>query len=178
MHALVVLDKVRPLRNNLHTDIQLIGLASHAQHGLGGMGIVLILRIAAQVGVAIVFVRPTTQQRQLVVPAAILGSDAEEVESQLAEVVGAAVALRVLIFILVRELQVGLGEDRLAVRSLHAVVPVLRRRHGVAVGQVVGLGTVVIHRIVGERTAHALTVVARQSQGDVAPRAAQSAIDL
>ena len=49
MNALIVLNEVRLLWNHLHTYVEGIGATNYAQHNLGGVDVVVILREAAQV---------------------------------------------------------------------------------------------------------------------------------
>ena len=179
-HALVVLGEARALRDEFHTDIQLIGFLHDAQHDLAGMDVVAVCRVAAQIAVAIVVQRCIAHQCQLIVPSAITRHDIEEVPPLAAQVESATVALGVFVLELIGKLQVGLRQDGLAVGGFHIVVPVLSRRHGIAVG-LIGIARrhlVIVHRVVGKRATHAFAVVGIEVHHDVAPPTVQLPVDL
>ena len=74
MNTLIVLDEMRLLRENLETDIEIVGFTDNAQHHLCCMVVVLIFRHTAQVLVLII-VQGIDKPYQVGIPVTILGHD-------------------------------------------------------------------------------------------------------
>ena len=71
MHALIILDILRLLRLNHHTEIQIILLTDESHHHLDIMVIVAILRETAQLIIPIV-IELTGKRIQVAIPTTIL----------------------------------------------------------------------------------------------------------
>ena len=180
MQSLVVLQEVRTLRNEAHADVEVEGLAHDAEHQFEVVGIVLVLRESAQVAIEIGFDGLIGLQERI--PGAVVGfpPGGRRYDLGLAEVVGAAVALRIVVAELIDELEIDLTEDGLAVGEAGTVVPVLRRSEVIAADEVGGvLGELVeLHEAVADGAAFAIAPVAVELEGDVTACGAELTVEL
>ena len=146
------------------------------------MYIVFVFRELAQFVGLVILVRADINQRQIVVKTTERGNYAHEVPSFIAQVVGAAVALAVLILVLVRELQISAESNGLAIGQTDAVVPVLGRCHRITVILYIvnrdRNGSIVFYQFVRERLAQTFAIVCAQTQSNVSTIVAKSAINL
>ena len=125
-----------------------------------------------------------TQQWQIAIPVTVVWVDSHKRKSCLGQVIRTTVALGILILELIAELQIGLTENRLTISGPDTVIPILGGRHGISVsliGRVFilsgSLGEI-LHKVIGHRFAHSLTVITIQSQSNITASTAQPAIDL
>ena len=177
--AQIVLSEVRLLGYHLHTDVEGVSIAYDAQHHLSGMDVVLVFGESALVEILIGIEVGDTEMAEIAVPRTVIGIPGIEL-GQAAEVVGAAVALLVTILVLVTELEVGSGEDGLAVGEAGAVVPVLGGGDGVAVDGVASddARLEVVDVAVADGAALAVAPACIQLDGDVAAIIAETAVEL
>ena len=141
------------------------------------MCIVLVFGVSAQVVVTIT--RDGLIGRQVGVPGAIFGIP-DWAQRLLAEVVGGSIALRIVVTILITELEIHLTEDGLAIGDAGTVVPVLRGGVVIATGDISGVvcQLIEIHQCIVDRLTAAFAPVSIELNGDVTALGVEFAIEL
>ena len=99
---------------------------------------------------------------------------------RIAEIVGATIALRIVVTVLIDELEIDLTEDWLAIGEAGTVVPVLGRGVVIATGDVAGVVLILIehHNSIVDRLASAIAPVTIELEGDVTACGAEFAVEL
>ena len=136
MMTLIVLNEVGLLRHEAHTDIEVEVLTHHTQHEFNIMCIVFVFGVSAQVVVKIAL--DGLIGSQVGIPRAIFRCP-DRTHGLVAEVVGAAITLRIVVTVLITELEIDLTEDGLAIGNAGTVVPVLGGGVVIATGDVAGV---------------------------------------
>ena len=116
---------------------------------------------------------------QIGVPGAVFGIP-DRAQGLLAEVISAAVALRIVVTVLITELEIHLTEDGFAVGDAGTVVPVLRGGVVIATGDVCGVvcQLIEIHQCIVDRLATAIAPVTIELEGDVTALSVEFAVEL
>ena len=130
MHSLIILDILRLLWLNHHTEVQVVLLTDESHHHLYIMIVIAILRETALIIILVIF-EMTGKRIQIAVPTTVLLITTHRI---LAEIVGAAVALGVAVSKLIAELQEGSLPEWLTIGQLSRITVILRRSQVVAVG--------------------------------------------
>ena len=144
------------------------------------MGIVLIFGETAQIAVEIGSDRLI--RSQVGIPRAVFGCPVQSVDGDncIAEVVGGTIALCIVEAVLIRELEIDLTEDGLAIGDAGTVVPTLRGGDAIAAGidRRVGGQLIVLQEAVVDRLAGTFVPVAIELEGDVTACVAELTIEL
>ena len=181
--AAIVLNEVGVLRLHQHTHVIVVLLLIVAQRQADVVGVVLILRIATEVGVEI-GVKGLKGAEPGVPLTIIRGNAREGVLGHAAELVGLAVALVLIIAQLVVGLQVGTLPQRLTIGDAGHIALVVAGR-GVIAGREIGrvLTCLIfyakeVHIVVRRVAVLAVANRALETHGDVAAPGIEAAIEL
>ena len=180
MHSLIILDILRLLWLNHHTEVQVILLTDESHHHPDIVSVVAILRETALIIILVIF-EMTGKRIQIAVPTTVLLITTHSI---LAKIVGAAVALGVAVSKLIAELQEGSLPERLTIGQLARITVILRRSQVIAVGLISRILTLrCLYEIeLGIVERDALAVIIRifgiHTEGDVASLVAQLAVHL
>ena len=180
MHSLIILDILRLLWLNHHTEVQVVLLTDESHHHLYIMIVIAILRETALIIILVIF-EMTGKRIQIAVPTTVLLITTHRI---LAEIVGAAVALGVAVSKLIAELQEGSLPEWLTIGQLSRITVILRRSQVVAVGLISRILTLCrlyeIELGIVERDALAviISIFGIHTEGDVTSLVAQLAVDL
>ena len=180
MHSLIILDILRLLWLNHHTEVQVVLLTDESHHHLDIVIVVAILRETALIIILVIF-EMTGKRIQVTIPTTVL---LIAIHGILAEIVGAAVALGVAVSKLIAELQEGSLPEWLTIGQLGRITVILRRSQVIAVGLISRILTLrCLHKIeFGIVERDALAVIIRifgiHTEGDVASIVAQLAVHL
>ena len=147
--ALIALDKLRSLRLEHHTGVQLVFLTYPSQGDTQFMDIVLIFCEPTQIIIQIA-VHRVGQSGEIMIPSIILPIViAKHIIGVLTEIECRTVALAVFVLELITELQESTSQNRFTIGCLQAISPVLARCEVITVGDIGGVASLeVVHHLI------------------------------